>query len=435
LTPDPLLARLIRSTYTLDEIRHLRTFLAGQGTFSFSSFDNGLFPAAVVEDSADVSGYANVWVRDNFHIAYAHFVIGHADVAVRNVRSLLQFFRKYRGRLCEVLAGNVDPDEVMNRPHIRFDGVNLAELDQQWPHAQNDALGYFLWLAATLIDSGDLVPTADELETMTRLVCYLQKIRFWQDEDSGHWEEQRKQSASSIGVATAALIRLREMFSSNPSLLEMARAEGWSLTLPILEELIQAGKLSLRQILPAECVQPDPLKNRRYDAAVLFLIHPLKVVDEPAGRTLVGDVTSSLQGDFGIRRYQGDSYWAPDYKKKLSAEVRTSDFSEHIGDRDKLLDKLGNEAQWCLFDPIVSCIYGEWFRQTRDPADLAKQVEYLNRSLSQMTRAHSSDDALRSPELYYIEEGCYVPNDHTPLLWSEANLLQALHGMEQSLTG
>ena len=33
----------------------------------------------------------------------------------------------------------------MQRPHIRFRGAELADIDDWWPHAQNDALGYALW--------------------------------------------------------------------------------------------------------------------------------------------------------------------------------------------------------------------------------------------------------------------------------------------------
>ena len=91
-----------------------------------------------------------------------------------------------------------------------------------------------------------------------------------------------------------------------------------------LEALIDKGRQALRRILPAECVQRKSSKNRRYDAALLFLIYPLEVVDESMADRIIADVTGNLQGDYGVRRYIGDSFWAPDYKKKLPAEKRTS---------------------------------------------------------------------------------------------------------------
>lgn len=33
------------------------------------------------------------------------------------------------------------------------------------------------------------------------------------------------------------------------------------------------------------------------------------------------------------------------------------------------------------------------------------------------------------PEAYFLENGFYVPNDHTPLQWTQANLRMALHWM------
>ena len=89
---------------------------------------------------------------------------------------------------------------------MRFDGRTLSEIgDQRWAHAQNDALGYFLWLSSTLAASSALKSEADTVSVLTRLVRDFNAIRFWQDEDSGHWEEQRKVSASSIGTVVAGL--------------------------------------------------------------------------------------------------------------------------------------------------------------------------------------------------------------------------------------
>ena len=39
----------------------------------------------------------------------------------------------------------------------------------------------------------------------------------------------------------------------------------------------------------------------------------------------------------------------------------------------------------------------------------------------------------KCPELYYLENGNYVPNDATPLLWTQANLWIAFKFMKQNL--
>ena len=86
-----------------------------------------------------------------------------------------------------------------------------------------------------------------ERKLLSLFARYFEKIRYWQDEDSGHWEEARKIEASSIGVVVGAL----EEFQA------LARANGggdWgcygqTLTGPELEgllnDLIRQGNESL----------------------------------------------------------------------------------------------------------------------------------------------------------------------------------------------
>ena len=166
---------------------------------------------------------------------------------------------------------------------------------------------------------------------------------------------------------------------------------------------------------------------------MLFLVYPLRIVDERDAESILADVIDHLQGEYGIRRYIGDSYWAPDYKKKLAPEMRTVDVSDDSSSRDRLLPAQGQEAQWCIFDPIVSCIFGVRYQSRRLPEDLAKQTWYLNRAFRQITTGEQDGvPALRCPELYYIEDGRYVPNDHVPLLWTQANLMLAMKVMEEN---
>jgi hypothetical protein len=427
-----MLRAMIKEQYSLAEVQGIIKFLTVQGTFAFPTLESGLYPAAVVDRELALAGYSNVWVRDNIFIAYANHFTGRTDLAIRAMKAMLTFFKEHSWRFRDIISGSLDYREPMNRPHIRFDGVMLTELDQKWPHAQNDALGYLLWLLATLHLERKISLSNGDMEMIALVILYLYTIRFWQDEDSGHWEELRKISASSIGVVTAALRGLRKCFIRDETLARRCIHETQKISIEILDEMIEYGFNALEDKLPFECVQAEPEKNRRHDAALLFLVFPLRLVVGPMARRIVEDVTGTLQGDYGIRRYLGDSYWAPDYKKKLTLDQRTVDFSEDMAARNRLLDESGKEAQWCLFDPIVSCIHGLWFEQTGSVEDLEYQTEYLNRSLRQLTPANSTDKALKSPELYYLEADQYVPNDHTPLLWAAANLKVALSAMEKS---
>ena len=413
------------SLKTPADVRSLVAFLEEQGTFHFPRLQNGLFSAAAgTAEDFETTGYQHIWVRDNMHIAHAHLAIGQVDVAVQCVNTLLDYFTKHRHRMTTIEAEDIDYSNPMNRPHIRFDGRTLSELEEKWAHAQNDALGYFVWLTARLARQGHLTLTADQREVVLDIVRFWDKVKYWEDEDSGHWEEVRKIAASSVGVALAALKELDAFLG------EAGRA-------PVLQALLSRlesqGQKALDGILPAECVQADPLKNRKYDAALLFLIYPMEVVDGAMADAIIANVEKHLMGPIGIRRYIGDSYWCADYKTLLSTELRTADFSDDLEARNALLRE-GMEAQWCIFDSIISVIYGRRYETSRSEADLARQRFFLERALKQLTPAESKFGPWKLPESYYCEKGKWVPNDITPLLWTQANLRLGLGQMAHSLS-
>ena len=422
---EPLLAE----RYRVEDVRRITRFLERAGTFAFPALPTGLFPAAVA-GSPDLAytGYHNVWIRDNIHVAHHFHALGAHAVAVRTVSAIARFLHTQRPRIDSIVAGRVDPRNAMSRPHVRFDGVRLAELPERWAHAQNDALGYWLWLASRLAHERRWHPSPGDLSLIAALVRYFEAIRFWEDEDSGHWEEMRKIGASSIGTVTAALAAAHDFLASTAS----SRMPRDAATAARARALVERGRGALASILPCECVQPEPSKRRRCDAALLFLAYPLQVVDDAMAATIVAEVVAHLAGPYGIRRYLGDSYWCADYKRLLAPAARTIDCSADTSARDRLLVP-GGEAQWCLFDPIVSIVHGMRYRRTGDARALELQTTHLNRSLRQLTGTGTAFPPLRCPESYYRENGRYVPNDITPLLWTQANLRLALQQMEASL--
>ncbi len=416
--------RRLKARYSPDDVRDILALLNAHGTLRFAPLPTGLFPAAALDPAAAAeSGYGNVWVRDNVYIALAHEKAGRLDVTAGVVTALSRFYGKYRHRFKDIISGLADPNVVMNRPHVRFNGLNLAENNENWAHAQNDALGYFLWIYCRLARRGVLEPDG---ELLALFALYFERIRYWQDEDSGHWEERRKVEASSIGPVVAGLRQLRELLIARPGM--ACRSGSLLVTAGLIGELITVGEVALATILPSEFAGP---KARRYDAALLFLIYPLAVVDDVMASQIVDDVTGHLQGDYGIRRYLGDSYWTADYKEKLPPQKRTADVSQDQSERDAIA-RPGEEAQWCIFDPVVSIIAGRRYIQTREPADLEQQVYHLNRSLGQITGPDCPQGELRCPEAYFMEHGRYLPNDNVPLLWTEANLWMALLAMGES---
>ena len=447
-TPQPqnlALAPLLRRTYGPTDLLELRQYLDRAGTLTIQPMASGLFSAAQTTEFSAGTNYHASWVRDNVHVAFAHFTNGQTAVATKAAIALTKFFHTQQQRFREIIATPSLKAEPQRRPHIRFDGGTLTELPQTWSHAQNDALGAYLWFYCTLALTGNVPASEWDIDTLALFPRYFRAIEFWADQDSGHWEEVPKVEASSIGIVVAGLRKLRELVRKAPDL----TGEGWPyiFSTPIrglirdaipeadLIDLIHRGEDALAAILPAECVQPDPKKNRPYDAALLFLIYPFGVVTGPMTDTIIAQTEAHLRGPVGIKRYLGDSFYCTDYESNMARQNDdpTRDFSQNIAGRDALLQG-GSEAEWCVFDPILSVIFGKRYQESHKPEDLRKQTEYLNRSLAQLTR----DDpprckAMQCPELYYVEQGKLQTSKSTPLLWTQANLWTALEVMRQSV--
>lgn len=408
---------------TASEIEQIIQFLTEQGTFNFPTLSTGVFSAAAAENPEfRLTGYQNVWLRDNVHIAHALWVIGQKTKAVNATQAFVTFYTTYQQKFMDIIEGRTKPSDVQLRPHIRFNGESLTENQESWAHAQNDALGALLWLICKLLRAGDL-SVSDELKALLCvMVRYFDKIEYWHDEDSGHWEETKKIEASSIGPVMAGLLELKQWLRKSKTVLE-------DLSIDALNRCLNEGKLALTEILPAECIQPDPLQNRLYDSALLFLSYPLEILDHEMTAQIAENVRQHLLEPIGIKRYQGDSYWCANYRTLLSAESRTSDYSEDLSERDSLL-VAGEEAQWCLFDPILSIIYAQRFQEFGIAEDRELQVGHLQRALNQLTTRESRFAPYRCPESYFLEDGKWIPNDICPLLWTQANLRLALHWMK-----
>jgi len=421
----------IKYRYSLGDLQRLSAFLSENDVLRFPQLENGLFPAALVSNETEYTGYANVWLRDNVYLAYSHYIIGKTAIAVKNIQTLMNYFQKFQRRFINIIQGRVNPEKIMERPHIRFEGRTLTEIDQVWQHAQNDALGYFLWFYCRLAREKYVELSPHCLETIALFPLYFQAISYWQDEDSGHWEETRKIEASSIGVVVAGLRELKRLLIETEINLT---AENRRITPAFLADLIEIGEQALYRILPAECLLPVP-QARSYDAALLFLIYPLQVVETNIADQILNNVIVHLQGDYGIRRYLGDSFWCRDYRL-IPPEIRTTVSTERenwLQEQGRGLN-LGEEAQWCIFDPIISAIFALKFQSTGQEKYLNLQTHYFNRSLGQITGKDSPLGEFKCPELYYLEQGKYIPNDATPLLWTQANLQIALELIKKSLS-
>lgn len=431
------IGKLIADDYTVEDIGRIRDLLNAHGTLEIPQLPNGLYAASGASGGdADLTGYHNTWVRDTMMIALSDLHTGERERGIRTVRAVLDFYKKHRHRFVDIIEGRADPDDPMNRPHIRFDGNTLTELPEKWAHAQNDALGYFLQGVGKAADSFGGKPalelTEDDLEVLMLFPRYFRAIRYWEDADSGHWEEARKVETSSIGTAESGLTQLLTHVTAFHD--RVGNAPVWEDHFDdMVVDLLVPGSNALKRILPHESVgNADPSLDRDVDGAQTFLIWPSFALQPPEWPEMLERITTRLGGDYGIKRYIGDSYWCADYRQLLSAEERCADFSDDMSGRDAML-KPGTEAQWCIFDPVVSIAFGHLYRTTGEAEYRDRQVHHLNRALGQITGEGMNVAPWQCPEMYYLEDsskGEYVPNDNTPLRWTQANLQAALHSME-----
>lgn len=214
--------------------------------------------------------------------------------------ALRHYFFKHRARFSSIIEGKADKNDPMQRPHVRFNGETLDEIDQKWPHAQNDALGYALWMVFRLANENRYTLSPLDYKLYSLFPPYFEAIEYWHDQDSGHWEEARKVESSSIGVVVAALSEMKQFMKKNQSArFVYAHKE---ISIEKLQHLIKKGRKQLRRFLPYES---SP--QRKADAALLFLVYPLEIVGEKQGIEILDAVSTQLEGEYGIKRYKGDS--------------------------------------------------------------------------------------------------------------------------------
>lgn len=417
-----LFVHLIAEEYTAERMAVLKNTVAEHRCHEIVPVAHGLFAASGSQSVASLSGYQNVWVRDNILVANSFRERGIPDPAVACMKGLTQFFHKQEPRFREIIDDpvGVRKEDANRRPHIRFTAQSLGELPEKWPHAQNDALGQALWFRFVLANSGELPMTPLDWSIFALFPDYFQAIEYWQDRDSGAWEEGRKINNSSVGAVVAGLEEMARFLES-----EQGRGfAGTKRQTAELRNLIAQGRARLDETLPFEA-PPE----RLVDSALLFLIHPLKVIPSQAMQdAILHLVQARLKGEVGIKRYANDSYFCQDYDEWFAPSQMSTDFSDRLDFRDSFLQP-NCEAQWCIFDPVLSIIYGERFLgNPHDEQSYRKQVHYFNRSLRQATAEG------HCPELYFLKQGRYVANAHKPLAWTQANQALALHVLEKSVT-
>jgi GH15 family glucan-1,4-alpha-glucosidase len=338
----------------LDQVRKLRA-------------PTGLFTAS----ASDVTtGYNKAWLRDIYFMTLGFKYTGEMDVVKDAAKALLQILGKHKEKI--TWAVHNKPFETWQYIHARYNPDTFEEYWEEWGNKQNDAVGEVLYLIADCETSGHIVvETDEERELVQLLVNYLNAIEYWNDADSGIWEENQEVRASSIGAVVRAL---------------MCASQLPYVTIP--EGMIEKGRDALRALLPRET------SNRFCDLALLTLIFPFEVTTLEETKVILSNVEYFLTRDLGVIRYRNDGYY------------------------NNNPDGYSEEAEWSMGHAWLCIIYANM-------GNVEKATEYFWKA----SKTINKDGLI--PELWYSHTT--KSNDNIPLGWAESMYVVALVAMRQLL--
>jgi phosphorylase kinase alpha/beta subunit len=328
-------------------------------------YKTGLFAAS---SKSVGTGYDKSWLRDNFYEALAFQVLGDYETIEKTYKSLLEIFLKHESKITHAI--NEKPKYKHEYIHARFHPETFEEFWEDWGNKQNDAIGAILFGVGILEKrfNKNLIENPDYLRIVNKLIQYLDSIKYWQDYDSGMWEEDEEIHASSIGACVAGL-KLIKTFKG----------------VIIPEELIKNGENTLNNLLPRES------NKKNVDLALLSLIYPYNVVSVKQRKQILENIEYHLVKKRGVIRYKNDYYY------------------------NRNEDGHSEEAEWTFGFSWLAIIYDKLGEEK-------KSKIYIDKLISLNTKEGI-------PELYYSNSPKF--NENTPLGWSEAMFVIALHNFHQ----
>ncbi|MFD1778058.1 glycoside hydrolase family 15 protein [Fredinandcohnia salidurans] len=257
---------------------------------------NGAYTASLSND------YSYVWIRDIVYTVLP-FINEPSERYAKAYHALLDMFKSYEWKID--IHRKKKPIYLFEYIHSRY-STDLKEMPVEWGHAQNDAIGAFLWGVGEGYRLGQkVIRDKKDIEIIQKLVDYLECLQYWQAKDNGMWEENMEVHASSLGACVAGLNAVKILVNVN-------------------EDLIKKGEEALRNLLPRESETKDT------DLALLSLVFPYRVVDRDTAIKIVETVSSKLERTYGVIRYENDQYYNE-----------------------------GKEAEWCFGFPWLGLCYLE----------------------------------------------------------------------------
>lgn len=330
-------------------------------------YNTGLFAAS---KKGTGEGYDKSWLRDNFYETLAFEVIGDWKTVENTYKAIIEIFLRYEDKIDWAISHK--PQAPFQYIHARFHPETFDEFWEDWGNKQNDAVGCILFRLGELEinQKRSILKTPDHFRIVNKLVKYLQSIEYWQDRDSGMWEEGEELRSSSVGACVAGL----RSISRVPEI-EVPRI------------LIRRGERTLNELLPRESV------SRFVDLAQLSLIWPYEVVNSQQRDDILENVEYHLKRERGVIRYKGDRYF------------------------NKNPDGYSEEAEWTFGLSWLSIIY--------------QKIGNKEKAYEAIKELISEDTPQGMPELYFSNSPEY--NENTPLGWSESMFIVALYEMQERM--
>jgi phosphorylase kinase alpha/beta subunit len=335
-------------------------------------YESGLFAAS----RKDVpTGYDKSWLRDNFYECLAFQAIDDWETIRQTMRAILQIFEKHEEKIDQVIEKK--PEHKHEYIHARFNPENFEEFWDDWGNKQNDSIGAILFLLGELeAHKASIIETEKDLEIIQKLVQYLGSIEYWQDKDSGMWEENEEVHASSVGACVAGLR-------------SVTRIPG----IDVPDELMVKGEETLLSLLPRES------ETKFADLAELSLIWPYHVVTPDERDAILENLEYHLLREHGVIRYKNDHYY------------------------NKNPDGYSEEAEWCFGLSWLAIIYDELSKLPFDDAKKAGYKAKRDHFITMMLGSVAENGAV--PELYFSHSDKH--NENTPLGWAESLFVLALY--------
>lgn len=328
-------------------------------------YESGLFSASTKKVA---TGYNKAWIRDNFYVGLALHELGLKDEVKKMYDAFISILLKHEEKIDYAI--NTKPEFSFQYIHPRYHPENFDEFWESWGNKQNDSIGSLLYFFG-LLKAADMevIVNENEARIIKKLISYLESVRYWEDADSGVWEEWEEIHASSLGACVAGLKSIKVVGIHVP------------------DELIIRGEDMLHhELLPRES------HDKFCDLSLLTLIYPYNVVNREEAEQIVTNIEYHLVKRRGVIRYKQDHYY------------------------NKNWDRMSEEAEWTFGFTFLSLAHQQLKNKEKASHYFEKAKETIN-------------GKGEIPELYYSNDEKH--NENSPLAWSEAMFLIALQKCAQ----